>query len=156
MMIRKADGDGYVNSDHIISMEESNRPCVYGAATNATLTNSMMMRISGEVNDIADRINAPIIPAAPGYSVIETDNNYAENFLYWRSPVVGWLCGYLRVVPVTDNGFATEPKAIIRPDGTVSVPDTTEDYANLAEWEKAARKEWEARAAQKPGVHVSP
>jgi hypothetical protein len=103
--------------------------------------------------DRLERALLPVVPAAPGFALIQYlrgDGSDEETIL--REPVVAWRVHGGSTMPVEPVGLGWTDtdgmSSVVFPDGSVyRIEDSW--FANEQQWLEAQRREWQERKARK-------
>jgi hypothetical protein len=89
-------------------------------------------------------VPAQIIPAQPGYELIEWSCGKDDEFRFRRLVIIAWQIGSI-ARPITIGGNhedAENPMAVLTPSGRVEDHSGGCTYESFEAWEVAARAEW--------------
>lgn len=147
-MFLDARGVLLVNSDHIVTVNRvvcREDDCYI----SATLSNGETVKLDYEGVHELELSLAPIIPAAPGYSIVTFFEAGEDNEKRWDdgvvlAPIIAWRIMRFSVYAIADDDSerAANMQAYVRPDGRVF--DESRDYASVAEFQQEKSKELKA------------
>jgi hypothetical protein len=151
MMIHLQNGS-YVNSDTIRTIYQAAPYKGYQRITLQAKDNEHEYFAVGDVDELAEKINATIVPALPGYELILSSVNCDETFGFSHAPIIAWniTAADEEPTPVAVDGsqICEQPQAILCPDHTVIERGCGRTYDDITQWQHCARKKWEeARTA---------
>ena len=136
MMIKLETGS-YENSRNVLRMSPLPKGRYERARTALTLMAGGEPSVAlGEVDEIAATINAHVIPAGRGHSVIKNRCSKLDIRCDWLEfePVIAWVFTDGTVVPLTlKHGAGKHYEPILHPDG--KVVDIYGTHDNLAAWQ---------------------
>jgi hypothetical protein len=143
MMIHLEKGN-YVNSDTIRTIYQTSPSKGYQRIALQGKDDHEYFAV-GEVDELAKKISATIIPALPGYSLIVSSHRTDEAFSFSHAPIIAWNITAPEPEPVAVDGsqICAQPQAILCPNLTVIERGCGRTYDNINAWEYAASKDWE-------------
>jgi hypothetical protein len=107
---------------------------------------------------MADAKNWPMVPAGPGFEVLDERFPNADG-----EPVLAWRVGDRVTLPVTRQGFKAKAAWIAYPDGTVMHhdlpgPSAVPDYVSRDAWARDLDRQlqdddWDARPSPRGTDH---
>ena len=140
-----------INADTIERIGDAPRK---GAHVQAVLRNGEVREISGDLDKIRKSL-LPVVPAAPGYFVVNGGEDEGKPWIS-RHQVVAWRIDDDRAIPVTprEDEFGC-CDMVLAPDGSVTVPYDTV-FVTETEWaaEMASRRVEERRKAEERRLTV--